>query len=585
MHTLLLGTLACLAHVILGVSISAQTPSPIQVNTDFRNGIQGWEVMPSGLMEIRRLPAEMNEGGTGLYFCGDALCGGGAIAKRHLGPQNGIVPGQAYDLDYTIVFASNLGSVNGHDCGAFGLTLMMAGGSGVEPSSFADVDPEYGPFRAATSFVGGIGNGLPCNASRYISVTRIYHYRTAVIANSNGELWLLTGGWSIDFGASFFFQNVNVKLTPVNSLVRFSQENYSVNEPDGVAHITVTRTGDLSSPATVNYTYSPSDTQASLRTDFEPFFGRLSFAAGETTKIFPVLIIDNKYSFYGRSINVTLSEETGGGLGSPNVATVQIINDDVSSGPSPVNDPQFFVRQHYYDFLSRLPDSGGLQFWINQITSCGSDAQCSAQKRENVSAAFFLSIEFQRTGYLVYRFYDAALDRSNGLPRFIEFVRDTQLIGQDVVVGATGWEQQLEQNTQDFAQEFVTRAEFTALYPETMTPAQFVDAVYQHGGITPTAAERQAALDEFNTPTGARGRVMRRVAENETLFKREFNRAFVLMQYFGYLRRNPDDLPDANLNGYNFWLSKLNQTSGNYQAAEMVKAFIVSSEYRQRFGL
>ena len=196
----------------------------------------------------------------------------------------------------------------------------------------------------------------------------------------------------------------------------------------------------------------------------------------------------------------------------------------------------------------------------------------------------FLSIEFQETGYWVYRFYNAALNRANSLPRFIEFMRDTQKVADGVIVNATGWEQQLEQNKQAFAQEFVTRPEFTALYPDSMTATQFVDALYQHAGITPTAAERQAALDEFNTPTGARGRVMRRVAENQTLYTREFNRAFVLMQYFGYLRRNPDDPPDGNVNGYNFWLGKLNQFGGNYQAAEMVKSFLVSSEYRQRFG-
>ena len=163
-------------------------------------------------------------------------------------------------------------------------------------------------------------------------------------------------------------------------------------------------------------------------------------------------------------------------------------------------------------------------------------------------------------------------------------MRDTQRVADGVIVNADGWQQLLEQNKQAFAQEFVTRPEFTALYPDTMSPAQFVDALYQHAGIIPTIAERQAALDEFNTPTGARDRVVRRVAENQTLFTREFNRAFVLMQYFGYLRRNPDDPPDGNVNGYNFWLGKLNQFGGNYQAAEMVKAFIVSSEYRQRFG-
>ena len=185
---------------------------------------------------------------------------------------------------------------------------------------------------------------------------------------------------------------------------------------------------------------------------------------------------------------------------------------------------------------------------------------------------------------MIYRFYNSALNRSNGLPRYLEFLQDTRGVGRGVVVGATGWEAQLEANKVAFASEFVERAEFATLYPVTQTPAQFVDALYAHAGIVPSAAERQASIDEFNNTTGARARVLRRVAENPTLVQREFNRAFVLMQYFGYLRRNPDDAPDNNLSGYNFWLGKLNQFNGNFVNAEMVKAFITSSEYRQRFG-
>src|SRR2546426_12358468 len=84
----------------------------------------------------------------------------------------------------------------------------------------------------------------------------------------------------------------------------------------------------------------------------------------------------------------------------------------------------------------------------------------------------------------------------------------------------------------------------------------------------------------------ARARALRRVAENSTLALQEFNRAFVLMQYFGYLRRNPNDPPETTLDfqGYNFWLNKLNVFNGNFIEAEMVKAFLNSTEYRQRFG-
>ena len=84
--------------------------------------------------------------------------------------------------------------------------------------------------------------------------------------------------------------------------------------------------------------------------------------------------------------------------------------------------------------------------------------------------------------------------------------------------------------------------------------------------------------------TAARVRVLRRVAESQTFSQRELSPAFVLMQYFGYLQRNPYDPPDDNLDGYNFWLNKLNEAGGDFRRADMVKSFLVSTEYRARFG-
>jgi len=260
---------------------------------------------------------------------------------------------------------------------------------------------------------------------------------------------------------------------------------------------------------------------------------------------------------------------------------------------NPSSQAEFFARIHYRDFFSREPDAPGLAFWTNQITSCGSDVGCIDVKRANVSAAFYLSIEFQETGYLVYRMYKASygtLDSGTApVPvRFAELLPDTQQIGRGVVVGQTGWEQVLENNKQAFALDFVTRARFTST--NTGNPTQFVDALFSKAGVTPTAQERTDAINEFggagNTgDTAARARALRRVAENPLLKQLEFNKAFVLMQYFGYLRRNPNDAPDGNYNGYNFWLNKLvNEFGGNYIRAEMVRAFILSDEYRKRFG-
>ena len=133
------------------------------------------------------------------------------------------------------------------------------------------------------------------------------------------------------------------------------------------------------------------------------------------------------------------------------------------------------------------------------------------------------------------------------------------------------------------------RARFTTAFPASLTPAQFVDRLFANAGVTPSTTERNTAIAEFGAATNtsdaaARSRTLRDVAENPTLNQQEFNRAFVLMEYFGYLRRNPNDAPDADYTGYEFWLTKLNQSNGNFVNAETVKAFITSGEYRQRFG-
>jgi len=255
---------------------------------------------------------------------------------------------------------------------------------------------------------------------------------------------------------------------------------------------------------------------------------------------------------------------------------------------NPIDDPEFFVRQQYRDFLNREPDTPGLTFWTNEITSCGGDAQCAEVKRINVSAAFFLSIEFQETGYLVYKTYSAAFGPTRvastvPLTRS-EFLPDVQSVAQGVVVGATGWKEQLEANQTAYFNEFVQRPNFVATYPATMTSAQYVDSLNANASGALSSSERDQLVQELSSGAKTRAQVLRAVAENAEFTRAHFNRAFVLMQYFGYLRRNPNDAPENNFDGYNFWLAKLDQFNGNFIDAEMVKAFITSIEYRQRFG-
>jgi Domain of unknown function (DUF4214) len=247
---------------------------------------------------------------------------------------------------------------------------------------------------------------------------------------------------------------------------------------------------------------------------------------------------------------------------------------------NPLDTTQFFVRQHYLDFLGREPDPAGLAFWTNNIESCETSADCRGRKRVDTSAAFFFSIEFQQTGFLVERLYQSAFKR---FPAYSEFTRDRQAVGRDVIVGQGSWQAQLDANKRQFATSFAGRSDFIAIYGG-LSNEQYVDALNDNSGASLLAADRNALLAGLNDGTETRASVLRKLGENAAFTEREFNRAFVLMQYFGYLRRNPNDAPDANYTGYEFWLAKLNQFNGNYINAEMVKAFITSIEYRQRFG-
>ena len=406
-------------------------------------------------------------------------------------------------------------------------------------------------------------------------------------------------------GALSDTDSISINVTTAPALIKFSSATFNTTENAGATTITVERTGTTNTAVTVEYETAdhseslgvfPCSTVngiASSRCDYTTAVGKLSFAAGETSKTFQVLISQDSYVEGPEGISLTLSNPTGGAqLAAPSTATLIIADDATEPTTNPVYDPATFVKQHYHDFLNREPDAGGLNFWVQEITVCGSDPQCLEVKRINVSAAFFLSTEFQETGVLVFRAYKAAYGNQPGAPvpvRFNEYLPDAQQIGQGVQVGIGNWQAQLEANKTSYLTDFVTRTRFTNALPTSLTPSQFVDQLFLNTGITPTGAERQAAINEFggsgtSADTSARVRALRSVVENETFKTAERNHAFVLMQYFGYMRRNPDATPDTDYSGYSFWLTKLNNFNGNFVNAEMVKAFIISVEYRARFG-
>jgi hypothetical protein len=291
---------------------------------------------------------------------------------------------------------------------------------------------------------------------------------------------------------------------------------------------------------------------------------------------------------------------------------------------NPIDIAEVFVRQHYLDFLNRQADPAGLAFWTDNITKCNDPNrrpanqtvdQCIDRQRETTSAAFFLSPEFQYTGDYVYRFYQGVLGRH---PKLSEFMPDAQFVGSGIIVNGQLSGTQIEANKAAYAQQFVNCtdatkprcAEFKGLY-DSLTNQQYVDRLFATTGINISATDpsRTALVDGLNNNAETRATVAQKIvdgikviAEGNQQFQtpygrdfylKEFNAAFVLMEYLGYLRRDPDDP------GYQHWKDKLDFYStarvgnygvyltaeqGEYVTAEMVRAFIISPEYRQRFG-
>jgi hypothetical protein len=280
-----------------------------------------------------------------------------------------------------------------------------------------------------------------------------------------------------------------------------------------------------------------------------------------------------------------------------------------------VESARFFVRQQYYDFLSRLPDQAGEDFWVGQIaTVAGTDLNAIKQRRIAVSNAFFFELEYQQTGAYTYRLYRASFGNTQPFPNTQGDMdahpyctanpANCQLIRAAHVPAYTRFAADrarldagnLAATQLSLATQFAQRAEFVARYPASQTAEQYVDALIatiQTASGANLTSQRTGLINLYNATSGGqaaqRGAVLFRLAEdnaggnpinNRAFIDAEYNRAFVTTQYFGYLRRDPD------MPGLNFWLSVVNQFPLRSATGQngMVCAFITSREYQERFG-
>lgn len=342
--------------------------------------------------------------------------------------------------------------------------------------------------------------------------------------------------------------------------VQLETATYTVSEGAYFKQINVTRTGDTSASASVDY--ATSDISAQQRTDYSIMLGTLQFAAGESSKILTLLVTEDAFVEGDESLTLTLSNPVGVTLGAQSVAQVTITdNDSNQNAPNAIDSTATFVRQHYHDFLSREPDPVGFQGWQDILNNCAPGN--TACDRIEVSSAFYRSPEFHDRGYFIYRFYSASLGR---IPKYLEFMRDMQKVSGFLSA------QQQEAAKVQFIQEFMARSEFQQKYGQIADAAAYVDAILSTAAVT--SAQRNQIVQQLQANQITRGEALRKVIEATEVDQKFYDESFVIMQYFGYLRRDADIL-------YLVWLTTFKQT-GDYRV--LVNGFMNSPEYRQRFG-
>ena len=360
--------------------------------------------------------------------------------------------------------------------------------------------------------------------------------------------------------------------TQTANTVQLSSSFQSASEGAGAVVVTVTRSGNVSAAATVNY--STSDTaglqsctltngRASERCDYVTSLGTVRFAAGESVKTISIPVIDDVLLEANETFTLRLTDPTGASLGSPVTGTVTIIdNDFVVPTSNPIDGVEFFIRQQYLDILNRQPDTTGLQNWINTLAPCPNggfgEPPTSNCDRLHVAAGFFQSDEFLNRGYWAFRFY---MVTQNQRPTYAQFIPDMAQVGGP----KSPAEEQASKAA--FADAFVQRPEFLARYGG-LTGQSLANALLLTAGLPSNTFIVSGNMTN--------GQILRGVVETNAVFNKFLTDGTVSIQYFGFLRRDPDTI------GYQNNVNTLNANPNNLR--HMIFIFIYSAEYRGRFG-
>jgi alpha-tubulin suppressor-like RCC1 family protein/subtilisin family serine protease len=365
--------------------------------------------------------------------------------------------------------------------------------------------------------------------------------------------------------------------------VEFESATYSTAENVSFIQLKVTRSGNTAVPSTVKYSTSDATDvnfvcnpatagqitgAASRKCDYHIASGRVRFAAGETSKLITLSVVNDVYVEPSETLSIALSYPTGSALGTINTATVTITDDDTVGQPNPIDNTGFFVTMLYVDLLSRQPEPAGLAGWIHRIDFCGQPGEPPPPcDRVTVGGDGFLrSAEFFDRQLFVIRLYRA------GLGRILTY----NDVGDLAFVSGFLSSSELELNKNELVAEIMSRPEFGNRY-NPLSNIAYVDKLIQTAGVPPEFGFglRDSWIWSLDSGTKSRAQVFRELSERPEVSAKYLREAQVASCYYGFFTRNPDA-------AYFDFLGRLDR--GEINLGDLANAFINAAEYRQRFG-
>ena len=403
---------------------------------------------------------------------------------------------------------------------------------------------------------------------------------------------------------SFYTITQDASLSP--AILTFGAANYTFGEDAGRATVTVTRSGNTSGavsvdvatvddPAAIPCDPTTRDANGNLfpqgrafaRCDYATSIETVSFAAGDTQpKSVVVPLVDDAHVEGAETFQIKLLNASNAALGTLATATLTLNDNDAPGQANPILQTPLFVRMHYLDFLSREPEPN--EPWSAVLNRCPNVFNLDALSvsagcdRIIVSKSFFESQEFRLKGLYTFTFYRVAFNR---LPEYAEIIPDMRS-----VTGQTASDVYARRAL--FPASFAQRQEFRSAY-DALSPTAYINALLDRYGllsittpdpqnpeggtkVTLTRADLSARLGAHDASNLTRAQALRAIVESDEVRAAEFTRAYVAMQYYGYLRRTPET------SGFNAWLNHLNAHPTDTRT--MVNGFVNSGEYRARFG-